>query len=107
MPAYTILSREVGEEGDTVVVLLDKESYLSLSDIDLANVLTDLVDRFPPILTAHVIDDEAVAEAVLADEATEEEQALLDIHHLVRLEDGFRMVFLGPFADLPIAIIGS
>lgn len=106
-PDYTIFSREAGENGDTVVVLLDTESYDSLTDIDLANVLADVVDRFPPVLTAYVVDDEAAADAVLLEEPTEAELELLDRHYLVRLEDGFRMVFAGPFADTPIAILGS
>jgi len=106
-PEYTIVSREPGTSGDTVVVLLDKDSYSSLTDIDLANVLADVVDRFPPILTAYVVDDESAAEAVLVASPTEAELELLNTHYLVRLEEGFRMVFAGPFEDTPVAILGS
>ena len=106
-PEYTIVSREEGDSGDTLVVLLDPDSYLSLTDIDLANVLADVVDRFPPVLTAFVIDDESAAEAVLAAEPTAEQIAVLDAHYFVRLEEGFRMVFTGKFSDVPIAILGS
>lgn len=107
-PEYTIYSRDPGEAGDTVVVLLDPDSYDSLTDIDLANVLADVVDRFPPaILTAYVVDDEAAAEAVLLASPTEADLELLDRHYFVRLEEGFRMVFAGPFSDTPIAILGS
>ena len=106
-PEYTIVSREEGESGDTVVVLLDPDSYLSLTDIDLAGVLADVVDRFPPVLTAYVVDDASAVEAVLAAEPTAEQQAALDAHYFVRLEEGFRMVFTGKFADTPIAILGS
>ena len=106
-PEYTIVSREEGDSGDTVVVLLDTDSYLSLTDIDLANVLADVVDRFPPVLTAYVIDDASAAEAVLAAEPTAEQTAALEAHYFVRLEEGFRMVFTGKFSDTPIAILGS
>jgi len=106
-PEYTIVSREEGDGGATVVVLLDDESYLSLTDIDLANVLADVVERFPPILTAYVVDDPDAVEAVTALEPTADQQSMLDQHYLVRLEDGFRMVFTGPFSEIPIAILGS
>ncbi len=106
-PKYSIVSREAGEDGDTVVVLLDKDSYGSLTDIDLQNVLVDIVEKFPPILTAHIIDDSSAADAVLVSTPTEAEQELLDRYYLVRLEEGFRMVFSGPFADTPTTILGS
>jgi hypothetical protein len=106
-PGYTIVSREEGTSGDTVVVLLDTESYLSLTDIDLANVLADVVDRFPPVLTAYVVDDASAVDAVLAAEPTADQVAALDAHYFVRLEEGFRMVFTGKFSETPIAILGS
>ncbi len=106
-PQYTIVSREPGDSGDTVVVLLDTESYESLTDIDLANVLADVVDRFPPILTAYVVDDASAADVVLVASPTEAELEVLGRHYLVRLEEGFRMVFAGPFEDTPVAILGS
>jgi len=106
-PDYTVVSRQEGDAGDTVVVLLDPASYETLTDIDLVNVLADVVDRFPPILTAYVIDNPAVAEAVLSPTPTPDEQELLGRHYLVRLEQGFRMVFAGPFESTPTAILGS
>lgn len=105
-PDYTIVSREDGEAGATVVILIDEGAF-SLTDIDLANILVDAVERFPPILTAYVVDDPDAAVAVIAAEPTQEQLDLLDQHYLVRLEEGFRMVFAGPFADVPIAILGS
>lgn len=107
LPGYTIVAREPGDSGDTVVILLDTESYESLTDIDLENVLVDLVDRFPPILTAYVVDDAAAADIVVAESPTEAELELLGRHYLVRLEEGFRMVFAGPFAETPSSILGS
>ena len=106
-PEYTIVSREEGDEGDTFVVLLDEDSYDSLTDIDLQNVLVDVVEQFSLVLTVHVIDDVSVAEVVLATDPTAAEQELLDRHYLVRLEDGFKVVFAGDFADTPSTILGS
>ncbi len=105
-PEYTIVSREDGDDGDTVVILIDEGAF-SLTDIDLANILADAADRFPPILTAYVVDDADAAEAVLVEEPTAAQLELLDRHYLVRLEEGFRMVFAGPFSDAPDAILGS
>lgn len=107
LPEYTIVSRESGDGGDTVVILLDTESYDVVTDIDLANVLADAVDRFPVILTAYVVDDASAADAVISTSPTEDELELLSRHYLVRLEEGFRMVFAGPFSDSPVAILGS
>lgn len=105
-PEYTIVSREDGDDGDTVVILIDEGAF-SLTDIDLANILADAVDRFPPILTAYVVDDADAAEAVIVEEPTAAQIELLDRHYLVRLEEGFRMVFAGPFSDAPDVILGS
>jgi hypothetical protein len=107
VPEFTIASRAEGEDGDTVVVLLDPDSYESLTDIDLQNVLSQVVDDFPPIYEAHVVDSEEVTELVLAEEVTPDEQRLLDIHYLVKLEEGFRITYVGVFEESGTAILGS
>ena len=89
-----------------MVVLLDADTG-SLTDIDLQNIVVDVVERFPPVLTAHIVENADAAEAVLATVPTEAEQELLDRYYLVRLEEGFRLVFVGPFADTPMTILGS
>jgi hypothetical protein len=50
-----------------------------------------------------------VLELVLADPAdlTDEEQAQLDSHYLLRLIDGTSVSFQGPFEDVPGYEIGS
>lgn len=107
-PEYTIARRIDSEDGrDTVVVLLDPASYTILSDVDLHDVLAEVVDRFPPVYTAHVVDSTDAAEAVLAVEPTEEQLQVLSEHYLVSLEEGFRIVYRGPFADLGTTVLGS
>jgi hypothetical protein len=112
IPEYTIVSREPSEqedEGDTVVVLLDPDSYGLLTDIDLQNVVSEVVDDFPPVYTAYVIDSEDVAELVLMEpaELDAEQQRLVGLHHLVTLEEGFRITFLGAFEESGTVILGS
>lgn len=107
-PEYRTVERiVVPETGDTVVLLLDPASYSSLSDLDLYEVIADATDRFPPILIAHVVDSPEAAEAVLLEEPDEAQQRILEVHYLARLEDGFRIVYLGPFEESGTAVLGS
>ena len=107
-PEYRIAERIVSlETGDTVVLLLDPASYTSLSDLDLYEVIADAVDRFPPIFEAHVVDSEDAVLAVLAETPDEDQRKTLELHYLVRLEDGFRIVYLGPFESSDDAVLGS
>lgn len=106
IPEYQIEARLAGEAGDTVVVSLRPATY---SDLDIENVVSDVVQRFAPITTLHVIDDAEVVELVLAEEATltAEQVASRDAHYYARLEEGFRLVFEGPFSAFPQVILGS
>jgi hypothetical protein len=106
-PRYQIVARETGDDGDTVVVLLDTTSYGSLTDIDLQNVVADVVAEYPPVLEAHVVDSAEAAAIVLDDDLDEAAQTLLAEHYLVRLEEGFRIVYTGPFESRGVLILGS
>jgi hypothetical protein len=107
-PEYQIVQRSAGEgTGDTVVVLLDSSSYETLTDIDLEDVIADVVRRFPPIATVHVIDDPAAANIVGNPDATEEQIASIEDHYFARLDDGFTITFLGPFAPAGATVLGS
>lgn len=103
LPEYTIQART---SDDVIVVLLEPGTY---SDLDLQNVVADATERFAPVTELHIIDEVTATEAVLKPEAerTPEEQALLEDHYFVRLEEGFRIVFTGPFSDVEDAILGS
>ena len=107
-PEYRIAERIISvETGDTVVLLLDPTSYTSLSDLDLYDVIADAVDRFPPIFEAHVVDSPDAVSAVLTEEPDEEQRRTLDEHYFVRLEDGFRIVYVGQFDGTDDAVLGS
>jgi len=103
--AYEIVRREEGPAGDTVVVLL--ESGASVTDLDLYDILADVVDRFAPIARAYVVDSPEAVDLVLLDEPTDAQRAVLATHFLARLEDGFRVVYEGPFADVGSTVLGS
>jgi hypothetical protein len=107
-PEYSIVDRaETDAPGDTVVVLLDSESYTSLTDIDLYDIMAEVVDLFPPISELHIVDDAAAANTIANPDATPEEIALIGDNYLVRLENGFKITYLGPFAASGTAILGS
>lgn len=107
IPQYRIVSREAGDSGDTVVVLLDTSTYESLSDVDIYNVMSDLVEEYAPVYEAHIVDTSAAADDLFVENPTSEQQAELDQHYLARLEQGFRIVYLAQFADLGVGILGS
>ncbi len=103
---YSIERRIVGGSGDTVVVLLEPATY---SDLDLQNVVTDVIERFAPIAQLHIVDDADAVELVLLndEQLTPEQLLVLAEHYFVRLEDGFRLVYQGPFDVFGEVILGS
>ena len=106
-PQYSIISREDADDGDIVVVLLDTDTYESLSDLDVFNVMSDLVEQFAPVIEAHIVETQAAADALFVDEPTEDQQTALDNGYVARLEEGFRIVYLGPLGDSGVQILGS
>ena len=107
-PDYAIVDRaETDAPGDTVVVLLDPESYTSLTDIDLYDIIAEVVDLFPPISELHIVDDVGAVNTVANPDSTAEEIVLIGDNYLVRLENGFKITYLGPFAASGTAILGS
>jgi hypothetical protein len=106
-PEYRIISREASDSGDVVVVLLDTATYESLSDIDVHNVMSDLVEQYAPVYEAHIVETQATADALFVEEPTEAQQTALDNHYIARLEEGFRIVYVGPLEASGVAILGS
>ncbi len=106
-PAYTITERIEGDDGDTLVILIDTEADDALTDIDIQSLLSEVVDDFAPVLRAYVVDSVEAAEIVLLDEFTQDQLDELSNHYLARLEDGFRIFFEGPFGELQPLLISS
>ncbi|VAW09236.1 hypothetical protein MNBD_ACTINO02-1619 [hydrothermal vent metagenome] len=104
---YSIVKRIDGADGDIVVVLLDPTTYTSLTDIDLLGITQDVIEAFPPILEAHIVDTQEAADAVLAEDPTDEQKAALAENYLLALEDGIKVTFLGPFASFGTDLLGS
>lgn len=107
-PAYTIVDRIQGESnGDTVIVLLDPESYDSLTDLDLYDLIAEIVELFPPVAVVHVVDDVSAANVIGNPDASEAERQAVTTNYLARLDNGFRITYLGPFASSGTAVLGS
>lgn len=109
-PEYRIVERieGVGEgEGDTVIVQLDPATYSSLTDIDLYDIIVDVVELFPPISVVHIVDDPAAANIVGDPDASEADRKAVFDNYLARLENGFEITYLGPFASSGTAVLGS
>ena len=106
-PRYEVVARTLGDRGATLIVLLDRESYTTLSDIDLQNIVADVYDRFPPVIEAHIVDDPAAASLAAIEGPDAVAESDLADHYIARLEDGFRIVFLGRFEEFGTASLGS
>jgi len=107
IPDFEIVSRVEGPDGDTLVVVLDPTSYERLSDIDIQNVASRVVEEFPPVSVAYFINDERLADVMLDPDAGDDEtEQLLDVAYLAELEDG-RLTFQGTFSDSGVVILGS
>lgn len=107
-PGYRIVERQPTDlPGDEVVVLLDPESYDSLTDLDLYDLIAEVVELFPPVSVVHVVDSPAAANLVANPDASQDDLGLVLANYLARLDDGFRVTYLGPFASSGTAVLGS
>ena len=109
-PEYKIVDRIEGEgegEGDTVIVLLDPATYVSLTDLDLYDLIAEIVELFPPVAVVHVVDDAVAANVVGNPDASEADREGVAMNYLARLDNGFNITYLGPFASSGTAVLGS
>ncbi len=102
LPSYEVVESVTTDEGSVLVVLLPEGSY---DDIDIENLMLHMVDEFSPV-GIHVVDDLEAAELVLDEEADPADPVLTE-HYLARLEDGNRVVFVGPLAEFGWFLVGS
>jgi len=107
-PEYRIVDRIEGDgPGDTVIVLLDPATYESLSTLDLYDLIAEVVELFPPVAVLHIVDDAGAANVVANPDASEAERQAAVGNYLARLENGFQITYLGPFASSGSAVLGS
>lgn len=107
VPEYEIVVRSSATEGETLWVLVEAGDH---TDVDLENIIRVIVDTSDFDLDGiRVFDDADALEAGRLDDAarTDEEQALVDEHFLVSLEDGAVIRFRGPYADFGEIAVGS
>lgn len=104
--SYEVISRSSDEEGETLYILVPPGDY---SDISMENFLGDLLEDETAVSGVEVFDDRAALDAALTDEGerTEEDDDLIEQHHLVSLVDGRQVDFQGPMSDYEDFIIGS
>ena len=79
----------------TLIVVVWPGSY---SNADLENLAYYIVEGYGP-REALVVDDPAAAELAKLAERTDEQQAELDSHALLSIDNGVEVTFHGPYAD--------
>jgi len=100
MPSFRVVEQIPSDEGEVIVILLDAGDH---DDVDIENLMSHVVDEYGPAV-AYVVDDEAAVALVLAGETS---GAVLAEHYLARLEDGNRVVYMGPLAEFGWYLVGS
>ncbi len=103
LPTYEVVHRMIEDDRETLVIVVEPGAY---SAVELENLVYDVVERFVPS-AAIVVDDRAVADLAILEERTEDDQRQLDVHTLLRIENGVEVSFYGPYADIPGLTVGS
>lgn len=103
---YEIVVRLPGDNGETLYVVIPPGAY---TDIDLENFIQDLRDSVGGLWGIEVFDnsDAVMAFQVDEDARTEDDQKLLDDHHLVSLVNGDTIRFQGPLSEYGEYILAS
>lgn len=103
---YEVVARISSDNGETLYIVIPEGAY---TDVDLEQFVGDLKENDPQLFGAEVFDDPQAVQAFLIPEAqrTEEQQQVLDDHHLVSLVGGDTIAFRGPFEEFGQQIIGS
>lgn len=94
------------DEGEVRWLVIPPEDY---TDRDLEQFVLGRVDEEEGLWEMYVVDNAAAVDALRVEPGsrTPEEQALVDDHFLVSLNEGTVVNFHGPFADVPSFIVGS
>ncbi len=103
MPEYEVAHRRVADGREDLVIVVEPGSY---TEVDLENLVYEIVDRYSPT-SAIVVDDPSVVELATLESRTDEQQATLDRHTFLRIENGVEVTFYGPYDALPGMTVGS
>ena len=93
----------IEDDRETLVIVAEPGAY---SNVELENLVYDIVENHSP-RGAIVVDDPAAADLAILDTRTDEQQAALDSHTLLSIDNGVEVTFHGPYADFPGLTVGS
>ena len=103
LPPYEVIHRLIEDDRETLVIVAEPGAY---SNVELENLVYDIVENHSP-RGAIVVDDPAAADLAILDTRTDEQQAALDSHTLLSIDNGVEVTFHGPYADFPGLTVGS
>lgn len=105
---FEIAWQETADDGLVSLVVTVADQAYTFDEME--NLMRDVVDDFPTVISVRVVSDPAAVEpAVRYDtaQARAEDTAVLDEHFLVELVDGIRLIFRGPYEPMGQASLGS
>ena len=105
--SFEITARIPSDNGEILYIVVPASD--AYTDVDMENFIGDLLEGDPDLWGAEVFRSEEgpVAFVIPEDQRTEEQQQVIDEHHLASLIGGDTLVFRGPFEDVGQMIIGS
>lgn len=103
---YETVARLSTSNGEVLHIVIPQGGY---TDIDLYGFIADLKDADPDLWGIEVFDsaEAAAAYAVAEGERTDEQNQLIDRHHLISLVSGDTIQYQGPFEEFGESILGS
>lgn len=103
---FEVVARFPNDQGEQQYIVIPDGAY---TDVDLENFVIDLIEANPDLFGAEIFDDPdaAAAFALQADQRSEEQNTLIEEHHLVTLVGRDSIEYRGPFAEFPGGAIGS
>lgn len=102
--SFEVISRTSDDEGETLYILVPPGEY---TDVSMENFLGDLLEDETAVSGVEVFDDRTALDAALKDERSDEENQMIEDHHLVSLVNGRQVEFQGPMSNYDGFVIGS
>ncbi|HLU30315.1 MAG TPA: hypothetical protein VK088_01035 [Acidimicrobiia bacterium] len=104
--SYEVIARVSEDDRETLYILVPPGEY---TDVSMENFLGNLLEDETVVSDVEVFDDRAALDAAQkpADERTDEENELIEQHHLVSLQNARQVQFQGPMSEYDGFVIGS